>query len=372
MASSVAIPQDIIDSVVEAVGNDKHVLKKCALVSSSFLRPSRKQLFSEISLRSNRDSKRFHQFLVQNPVIQSFVKNIAIIQHWGSKTSEFQNSTSLLAILRLPFSRLESLSITCAHRDSWNWNSFSYELKDALSNIIHSPTLKTLYLEGLFNVPITLFLGVHLTNLELDSLSPNDFDGEQSSSLTPAASKGVATTASHTVIDQCRWYLSKGVDGTRCPTSVYISLIGDMEGPTEPIFLPFMCRLRSFEINIAEFVVNLGILSFLMRSLCVSLTSPATLEHLKFKIYFRGNDNRYRYGFYKDLRDADVWNHLDLIITHPTGSRLQRVDIDIDYTFRYNDDTRTPNNDEILKIVLDALPLLREKGILFVEVKVGQ
>jgi len=146
MASSVAIPQDIIDNVVEAVGNNKCVLKRCALVSSSFLRPSRKQLFSKISLRSDRDSKRFHQFLVQNPVIQSFVRSIAIIQHWGSKNSEFHNSTSLLAILRLPFSRLESFSIT-SHRDSWDWNSFSCELKDALSNIIHSPTLKTLYLK---------------------------------------------------------------------------------------------------------------------------------------------------------------------------------------------------------------------------------
>jgi len=204
VASSVAIPQDIIDNVVEAVGNDKHLLKKCALVSSSFLRPSRKQLFSKIFLSSDKKSQRFHQFLVQNPDIQSFVRSIAIIPHWSSKTSEFQNST--LAILRLPFSRIEGFSIT-SHRDSWDWNSFSCELKDALSNIIHSPTLKTLYLKRLVNVPITLFLGVHLTNLELDSLSPDDFDGEQSSSLTPAASKGVATTASHTVIDQCIWSL---------------------------------------------------------------------------------------------------------------------------------------------------------------------
>jgi len=366
MASSVAIPQDIIDNVIEAVGNDKHLLKKCALVSSSFLRPSRKQLFSKISLSSHKDSQGFHQFLVQNPVIQSFVRSIAINERRGF---EFQNSTSLLAILRLPFSRLESFSITLSfwHHDARNWNSFSCELKDTLSNIIHSPTLKTLYLKGIVNVPITLFLGVHLTNLELDSLSPDDFDGEQSSSLTPAASKGVATTTSHTVIDQCIWSLWEVVHGTRFPTSDYFSLIGDMEGPAEPIFLPFMCRLRYFEININPgfaFMVDFDILSFLMRSLCVSLTSPATLEHLKFKICFRdtGIDN---YGFY--LRDADAWSHLDSIITHPTGSRLQRVDIHIEYSFRYDDDVSEPDNDEILEAVLDALPLLREKGILFVE-----
>jgi len=234
-----------------------------------------------------------------------------------------------------------------------------------------------MYLERLVNVPITLFLGVHLTNLELDSLSPDDFDGEKSSSLTPAASKGVATTASHTAIDQCIWSLWEGVYGTRFPsTSDYFSLIRDMEGRTEPIFLPFMCRLRYFEINIdpdSAFMVDFNILSFLMRSLCVSLTSPATLEHLKFNICFCGNNNDFEhYEFYKDLRDADVWGHLDSIITHPTSSRLQRVDIDIRYSFRYDDDILEPDNDRILEAVLDALPSLREKGILFVEAKKGQ
>jgi hypothetical protein len=141
------------------------------------------------------------------------------------------------------------------------------------------------------------------------------------------------------------------------------------------MFLPFMCRLRFFEINVNPNAANMryfDILSFLMRSLCVSLTSPPTLEHLKLNIWFRGNNNNFdHYGFYEDLRDADVWSHLDSIITYPTGSRLQRVDIDIDYTFRYDDDMREPGNDGILEAVLDGLPLLREKGILFVEASVG-
>jgi len=106
----------------------------------------------------------------------------------------------------------------------------------------------------------------------------------------------------------------------------------------------------------------------LMRSLRVSLTSPATLEHLKFNIVFEGNSNHFNYyALFDDLRNADVWSHLDSIITHPTGSRLQRVDINIKYSFRYDDDGDEPDNTEILKPVLDALPLLREKDILFVE-----
>jgi len=361
MANSVAIPQDIIDNVIAAVGKDKDLLKRCALVSSSFLLPSRKQLFSKIYLTSSQASQRLHPFLVQNPVIQSFVRSITILENWY-EASEQLNCTSLLAILRLPFCCLESFSIIFTN--PWSWNSFSSELKDALSNIIHLSTLKTLYLDKLANVPITLFLGiVHLTKLKLGSISHDDFDGEQSSSLTPAASKGVATTASHTVIDRCVWCLRIPLavrSGMRFPTSAYLSLIEDMEGPTEPIFLPFMCRLRFFEIGIITIMHDFDILSFLMRSLCISLTSPATLEHLKFHFTFRGDSNYFNHNrFYEDLRDADVWRHLDSIITHPTGSRLQRVDLVISYTFRYD-----PYNDEILESILDALPLLREKGIL--------
>ena len=373
---AVVIPQDIIDNVIEAVGNDSRLLETCALVSSSFLLPSRKRLFSEISLRNDQACQRLHQFLVENPVVQSFVRSITISRDWHYNPSESHlNGTSLIAILRLPFCRLENFSINIwRRRDLLNWNDFSSELKEALSAIIHSPTLKVLNLHRA-NVPIMLFQGIHLTKLKLISLSPNDFDCEQSKLLT-ATPEG--TTTSHAVVDHCDWRFfsnSKPVlMGMKFPTSLYFSLIWAMEGRTEPIFLPFMCRLRVFEIYIDPFsaeIWDFDVLSVLMLSLCVSLTSPATLEHLKFAIVFQGNSNTFdHYAFYDDLRDADVWRHLDSIITHPTGSRLQRVDIDIRYIFRYDDDVVEPDNTEILESILDALPLLREKGILSVEANV--
>src|ERR1700735_1549047 len=116
-----------------------------------------------------------------------------------------------------------------------NWNHFSSELQDALSTIIHSPTLKTFHLRDVplprenVNVPIMLFHGIHLTTLVLDSLSPNDFDRKQSRLPTPVASDGGATIASPTVIDRCVWNCYRPGHGTRFPTSAYFSLILDME-----------------------------------------------------------------------------------------------------------------------------------------------
>jgi len=105
------IPQDIIDHVIAAVGHDEHLLKQCALVSSSFLRPSRKKLFSQIILSGwDETSQRLHQVLIQNPVIWTFVRSIAITQYLEDETSKCQlNST--LAILQLPFCCLERFSI---------------------------------------------------------------------------------------------------------------------------------------------------------------------------------------------------------------------------------------------------------------------
>jgi len=265
------------------------------------------------------------------------------------------NGTSLHAILRLPFRHLECFSIWNSGWNSWNWNSFSSELKDALSNIIHSPSLKTLSLDTIFNLPITFFLQiVHLTTLELHSFSPDDFDNENSSLLT---SKGVAP---NTVIDRCMWDVKGLYDYT----------------PTESVFLPFMCGIRFFEIDVklgSATSDDIDLLCVLMGSLRISLTSPATLEHLKFNFFFRGDTLESDFlTFYEDLRNDDIWGHLDSITTHPSGSRLQRVDIKIDYYLRYDYDGVEPDEDEVLEAVLDSLPLLRTKGILFVEAVVGK
>ena len=135
-----------------------------------------------------------------------------------------------------------------------------------------------------------------------------------------------------------------------------------------------MCRLRFFQISVyievAFFVTtdDFDILSFLMGSLSTSLTSPATLEHLEFNITLYDNDNYFdEESFYESLRDAEVWSHLDSIATHPTGSRLQRVDINIDYSFCADNYGYQLLENEVMQPVLDALPLLRSKDILFVK-----
>jgi hypothetical protein len=139
----------------------------------------------------------------------------------------------------------------------------------------------------------------------------------------------------------------------------------------EPNFLPlFICRLRFLEIYI-DLEFDFDILSYLMGSLCFSLTSPATLEHLNFHIGFRVI-SVIDFTFYENLRDAVAWNHLDSIINHPGGSQLQRVDIDIKFTLHYEDDGADVDENKVLNALRDGLPLLCTKDILFVRVVVEE
>jgi hypothetical protein len=115
MAKMVELPQDIIDNVIAAGSDDTHLLKQCSLVSSSFLLPSRKHLFSRITIESYKTCQGIHQLLVENPVVQTFVRSITLMD--SESTQEWINGSSLLAILRLPFCCLEFFSIVLLDDD---------------------------------------------------------------------------------------------------------------------------------------------------------------------------------------------------------------------------------------------------------------
>jgi len=187
----------------------------------------------------------------------------------------------------------------------------------------------------------------------LKSVLLDVFDGEYSSSLTSAAAKDVVKMASQTAIDHCIWHFPDLVEGL----------------PTGLIFLPFMSHLRFLQIDVDAGAANpndLDVLSFLLRSLQISLTSP-TLEHLKCDIKFYADCYALE-NFRQELREYDIWGHLDSMITHPTGSQLQRMDIDITYYFYEGDDIQDlgDTGGQICGVILEVLPSLREKGILFV------
>lgn len=151
-----------------------------------------------------------------------------------------------------PFCLLESFSII-AQNDSldpyhWNWEGFSSELRDAISNNILSSALKTLSLTG-NTVPITFFLRtLHLQTLELHYVNlclANRFWGRELKLAYTGGFEGSGTS---------QWLT--GVCGICHITQSYIcaqyeiSFIcvfltnSGQKGLTNSKFLPFMCSIR--------------------------------------------------------------------------------------------------------------------------------
>ena len=134
-----------------------------------------------------------------------------------------------------------------------------------------------------------------------------------------------------------------------------------------------MCNLRLLEFHIdlgAAGWEDFAVLASLMGLLPISLTYPATLEHLEFNISVRAASHDFDNNFYESL--SKTWRNLDSITTHPTGSRLQRVDINIKAGFsrKFCDCTRERkeiDENKVLEDAFDALPLLHKKGMVFIK-----
>lgn len=135
-----------------------------------------------------------------------------------------------------PFCLLESFSII-AQNDSldpyhWNWEGFSSELRDAISNNILSSALKTLSLTG-NTVPITFFLRtLHLQTLELHYVNlclANRFWGRELKLAYTGGFEGSGTSPSGWPVCVAFAILRRAIyaRSTRYLSSAYFSLIQD-------------------------------------------------------------------------------------------------------------------------------------------------
>lgn len=171
MINSLSTPQDIVEAIIEIADYD--TLLQCALVSQSFLFPSRKMLFSDIVLQNEMQSDRLQRILVQNPYIQSFIKSLTILnKEDGEGPHQWltgkRSISALLATLHLPLHHMASFSLISSPFPIY-WSYLHDTLKSALRNIFCSPSLTKLRISGFQDIPIPfLFHLNHIQDLVLD------------------------------------------------------------------------------------------------------------------------------------------------------------------------------------------------------------
>lgn len=375
MTNSLSFPQEIIDSIVETI-DDKVSLESCASTSRSFLYPSRKRLFSSISLHSSAESRNFYDILSRNPYIQSFVKTLWIYDH-GTESRCMCDNEDLLSILQLPLRCLETFAVSYSVMIALDWNTLSADMKAAFWDIVHSSSLTSFILRHAMDVPLDIFLGLtSVRALDLNCVDLDIFDNKHwdpTSQVTSLSENTASPTDRSLAVERISWSLPlRRYCPFHCLRAVPILIYDTV--PELPIAtrFPFMSYPRFVDFNV-PYLFTLTQFDFFLLALGSSLQSPATLEHLTLKC---GITLPYVYAFVQALRALDEWTLLDNVIASSTGSQLHRVDVNIIL--------RVPNVTEsmlygepiamhqVKALLFQKLPQLSAKGILSVEVLLAQ
>ncbi|RDB16446.1 hypothetical protein Hypma_002920 [Hypsizygus marmoreus] len=168
---STKLPQELLDHIIDELSSDRTTLERCAISFQALRLRSQSHLFAKIHLDEHVPlaCKRLHSILTENASITSHVHKLTVsLFRYNVLTDD--------EVLPLIFDMLTSL------RAFWlfttygrTWTSIPERTKLSLFQIFALPSLSTIHLTSLFDIPTTFFnVPNTLEQLILDRIS---FDG---------------------------------------------------------------------------------------------------------------------------------------------------------------------------------------------------
>lgn len=157
------IPEDIISAILSHLRQDRSTLRTCAITSSIFLFPSRRYLFSDISLSAgSRQCRKLYGLLSSNSHLTVHVRHLTIKDSQEDNHSDLgwimSDPTLPLVLGSLPL--LRSFYLNCVSSDDDGavvaWKAFPKGLKSAFLHILQLPTLEKVEFRAL-NIPFSIF-----------------------------------------------------------------------------------------------------------------------------------------------------------------------------------------------------------------------
>ncbi|KAJ7832088.1 hypothetical protein B0H14DRAFT_1179142 [Mycena olivaceomarginata] len=139
------LPQELFDTIIDEI-HDKETLKACALVATSFLPPSQRNLFRKIRLGGHR-SRDASASLAEFPHLVSYIRDLTIYM-WDTVS----NFAAVAAVLR-SVHNIESLAV---FGRAVNWNRLGHEASSAFLDCLSRPSLRLLYLSSMQGVSAAL------------------------------------------------------------------------------------------------------------------------------------------------------------------------------------------------------------------------
>lgn len=192
--SSVSLPQELIDHILDELREDIWSLEACSLVSHSFLRESRRLLFSRVEIwdskfvartgmfaripRSFRGSGKLLGLLCESPSISLCIKDLKVIgSSWISDETHSLEAVldMLLNLESISFKGTSPLRVNYGPPGGGQWLAKEIiRLKDSLVTVSQSPNLRRVSFDT-HRLPdiskfFSMFNGSGLTHLSLDDV----------------------------------------------------------------------------------------------------------------------------------------------------------------------------------------------------------
>jgi hypothetical protein len=179
------VPLDVCGIIIDILASNKLdpgliSVKKCSLVSQSFLPLCRKHIFATIKIDdplgvlepSYSDSdegphhvlEEFMQLIKRTPEIGNYIRHLELCFEEGDELDDFPRTMQCLT-------RLESLAIS-QFNESLEWRNLKWPIRNALLRLMHLPTLTALTLRFIHGFLVTdLVHGINLRRLKLKSIT---------------------------------------------------------------------------------------------------------------------------------------------------------------------------------------------------------
>ncbi|KAJ6463253.1 hypothetical protein C8R47DRAFT_82857 [Mycena vitilis] len=187
MSDGVALPQELIDHIIDHLFDDVQSLRACSLVSSSFFPSSRTNIFSHLRVGPlDHPIDELRDILGKSPYLIPRVHSLHLFDHILRRHSWIEEWSESVAPGVAEFSRtlvgLQQLIITI-EAGFVHWANISEDLTNTIHFTLSARTLTCLELTALYGLPFTLL--AHCPALKSVTLKWVTFDERAATDFAP-------------------------------------------------------------------------------------------------------------------------------------------------------------------------------------------
>ncbi|TFK66887.1 hypothetical protein BDN72DRAFT_961415 [Pluteus cervinus] len=258
MPNDLVLPEDIVETIIGELGQDKTTLRSTALTCKSFCRPSQRELFKLVGLYRQKDVTKLSQLFRTALHLASYVRRLILNRLMPNDI--FPDDTCLdrfdpnLPIILHALTRLQGITMY----SQVSWDGLPAELKAAFQTIFALPTLTEVTIGREVVFPASLLFRPEITRLDWGTPAKNQFcDGEAGHfSGTTTSRRFLRTLALPLSVPQ--WAFD-WLTHPQCPISIqnldvlfiYINLAPDRERSTLSLeILPMVSLLTLLHLDV--------------------------------------------------------------------------------------------------------------------------